>query len=74
MDPKTPVSLRFRLSSRDYYLISSIHSVHRGQGRHIPRQSTHGVKIHHTVKMRMEALGYKPNANLRATTEPTWID
>ncbi|KAJ6479221.1 hypothetical protein C8R47DRAFT_1178465 [Mycena vitilis] len=48
--------------------------VHRGRGRHIPRQSSHGVKIHRTVKTRMEAAGYKPKANLKSTTEPTWVD
>jgi len=48
--------------------------VHMGRGRHIPRQSTHGVKIHRTVKMRMEMLGYKPLAHLKPTTEPIWVD
>ncbi|KAJ6541648.1 hypothetical protein B0H19DRAFT_959195 [Mycena capillaripes] len=48
--------------------------VHRGHGRHIPRQSTHGVKIHRTVKMRIDAAGYKPKANLKPTTEPNWVD
>ncbi|KAJ7729083.1 hypothetical protein DFH07DRAFT_895750 [Mycena maculata] len=48
--------------------------VHRGRGRHIPRQSTHGVKIHRSVKMRMEAIGYHPKANLKPTTVPTWVD
>ncbi|KAJ7360956.1 hypothetical protein DFH08DRAFT_1074064 [Mycena albidolilacea] len=65
--------MRLRYQEKDDSWTQKLH-VHRGQGRHIPRQSTHGVKIHRTVKMRMEALGYKPNANLRATTEPTWID
>ncbi|KAJ7292621.1 hypothetical protein C8J57DRAFT_1428731 [Mycena rebaudengoi] len=48
--------------------------VHRGRGRHLPRQSTHGVKIHRTVKIRMEAAGYIPKANLRPETQPTWVD
>ncbi|KAJ7654299.1 hypothetical protein B0H17DRAFT_386771 [Mycena rosella] len=48
--------------------------VHKGHGRHIPRQSTHGVKMHHTVKMRMEAIGYHPKAKLKPTTQPTWVD
>jgi hypothetical protein len=61
-------------SSPIFIALICFHSVHRGRGRHIPRQSTHGVKIHRTVKMRMEAMGYKPNANLKPTTEPTWVD
>ncbi|KAJ7457836.1 hypothetical protein FB451DRAFT_589308 [Mycena latifolia] len=48
--------------------------VHKGRGRHIPRQSTHGVNIHRSVKMRMEAMGYHPKANLKPTTVPTWVD
>ncbi|KAJ7447203.1 hypothetical protein FB451DRAFT_1290648 [Mycena latifolia] len=48
--------------------------VHRGHGRHIPRQSTNGVKMHRTVKMRMDLAGYHPKANLKPTTEPTWVD
>jgi hypothetical protein len=61
-------------SSPIFIALICFHSVHRGRGRHIPRQSTHGVKIHRTVKMRMEAVGYKPYANLKPTTEPTWVD
>ncbi|KAJ7207516.1 hypothetical protein GGX14DRAFT_635358 [Mycena pura] len=53
---------------------STKREVHRGRGRIMPRQSTHGVKLHRTVKMRMEALGYKPRAQLNPTTEPTWVD
>ncbi|KAJ7157325.1 hypothetical protein C8R46DRAFT_1225920 [Mycena filopes] len=48
--------------------------VHRARGRHLPQQSSRGVKIHRTVKSRMDALGYKPKANLKATTEPVWVD
>ncbi|KAJ7726363.1 hypothetical protein B0H16DRAFT_1592666 [Mycena metata] len=48
--------------------------VHRGRGRHLPRQLTHGVKIHRAVKIRMDALGYKPKANLKPTAEPIWVD
>ncbi|KAJ7696741.1 hypothetical protein B0H17DRAFT_391005 [Mycena rosella] len=48
--------------------------VHKGHGRHIPRQSTHGVKMHRTVKMRMEAIGYHPKAKLKPTTQPIWVD
>ncbi|KAJ7146429.1 hypothetical protein C8R44DRAFT_837120 [Mycena epipterygia] len=49
-------------------------TVHRGEGRHIPWQLTHEVKIHRSVKMRMEAVGYTPKAKLKAMTVPTWVD
>ncbi|XP_006462906.1 hypothetical protein AGABI2DRAFT_224560 [Agaricus bisporus var. bisporus H97] len=49
--------------------------------RFIPKQITHGVKVHRSVKMRMDAeyederkkgKRYKPKAHLRV--EPIWID
>ncbi|KAJ6511738.1 hypothetical protein DFH09DRAFT_1049688 [Mycena vulgaris] len=48
--------------------------VHRGHGRHIPRQSTHGIKMHRTVKLRMDLTGYHPKAMLKPTTKSTWVD
>ena len=49
-----------------------------GQGRDIPRQHSRGVKVHRSVKLRMEAKferkedKYEPQANL--DVEPHWID
>ncbi|KIM62348.1 hypothetical protein SCLCIDRAFT_1215226 [Scleroderma citrinum Foug A] len=48
-----------------------------GGGRHIPRQQRHGVKLHRSVKIRMEADGFQggkywPKAKLRV--QPKWID
>jgi hypothetical protein len=49
-----------------------------GQGRHIPRQSKSGVKVHRSVKTRLEAgyangEKYYPKANLRLDNV-TWVD
>ncbi|KAJ7631645.1 hypothetical protein DFH06DRAFT_1223719 [Mycena polygramma] len=66
-----PQKLRFQEGNNSW---TQKLEVHRGRGRHIPRQSSHGVKIHRTVKTRMEVAGYKPKANLKSTTEPTWVD
>ncbi|KAF9528165.1 hypothetical protein CPB83DRAFT_855015 [Crepidotus variabilis] len=54
-------------------------SINRGRGRVIPKQRTEGVKLHRTVKMRMEMLqledkAYKPRAKLIPGVEPTWVD
>ncbi|KAF9225174.1 hypothetical protein BS17DRAFT_730406 [Gyrodon lividus] len=48
-----------------------------GAGRHIPRQQKVGVKVHRTVKVRLEADGldggkYWPKATLKV--EPQWVD
>jgi len=53
-------------------------SVNFGRGRHIPRPMQDvQVKIHRTVKIRMEANGlpggkYKPKAKFKV--EPVWVD
>ncbi|KAH7886367.1 hypothetical protein F5I97DRAFT_1937223 [Phlebopus sp. FC_14] len=52
-------------------------TVNMGKGRHIPRQKRVGVKIHRSVKIRMEAEGLKggkywPKAKLKV--EPEWVD
>ncbi|TFK66192.1 hypothetical protein BDN72DRAFT_871607 [Pluteus cervinus] len=53
-------------------------SLHRGRARIIPKQHQNGVKIHRTVKLRMEAENldgkngkYVPRAKLHV--EPTWV-
>jgi len=46
-----------------------------GHPRVIPKQAVRGVKVHRSVKMRMEAEGpkkYKPKPKLRP--DPTWVD
>lgn len=54
-------------------------SCNLGAPRFIPKQHTSGVKVHRTVKSRMEAAPpngqkkrYSPKARL--AIEPTWID
>jgi hypothetical protein len=49
-----------------------------GRGRHIPKQSERGVKVHRTVKYRLETTyengsSYYPNANLNLD-KVTWVD
>ncbi|KAG2353990.1 hypothetical protein BDR07DRAFT_1495259 [Suillus spraguei] len=53
------------------------YTVNMGRGRHIHRQRQDGVKIHRSVKIRMQADNlkggkYKPNAQL--WVEPEWVD
>lgn len=46
-----------------------------GRPRFIPKQALRGVKVHRSVKMRMEAEGssrYKPKAKL--AVDPIWVD
>lgn len=50
-----------------------------GRGRHIPLQRKNGVKIHRSVKIRMDAQGvpgvkdrYIPKSKLKV--DPTWVD
>ncbi|KAH7926861.1 hypothetical protein BV22DRAFT_1008135 [Leucogyrophana mollusca] len=52
-------------------------SINMGSGRHVPRQKKQGVKVHRSVRIRMEAEGldggkYWPKAKLRV--EPQWVD
>ncbi|EIW87436.1 hypothetical protein CONPUDRAFT_149464 [Coniophora puteana RWD-64-598 SS2] len=51
-------------------------SINKGKGRHIPRQEEERVKIHRSVRIRMEAEGFKekywPKAHLHC--EPIWVD
>lgn len=49
-----------------------------GKGRHIPKQKKHGVKVHRTVKTRMDASyasgkKYLPKANLKLE-KVIWVD
>ncbi|KAG5732645.1 hypothetical protein E4T56_gene16747 [Termitomyces sp. T112] len=50
-------------------------TVNRGNGRAIPRQQ-HGVKIHRSVKLRMEhdQMNYIPRAKWDFNIEPEWVD
>lgn len=44
--------------------------------RVLPDQKRHGIKLHRSVKMRMDAehLKYKPKLCIEHGVEPTWID
>lgn len=49
-----------------------------GRGRHIPRQTKHGVKVHRSVQARMEAArasgkDYYPTANMKLD-KVIWVD
>ncbi|KAF7307637.1 Zn(2)-C6 fungal-type domain-containing protein [Mycena indigotica] len=68
-----PQQLRFQDHTRGGLWLKKL-IVHRARGRHIPRQSTDGVKLHRTVKMRMDALGYEPRAKLKKETTLHWVD
>lgn len=47
------------------------YGINLGSARHIPKQRTNGVKVHRSVKLRMDA-GYKPAA--KWDVEPIWVD
>jgi hypothetical protein len=50
-------------------------SINLGNGRVIPESQARSLKVHRTVKLRMEAEGkekYMPKA--RWEVEPTWVD
>ncbi|KAF5313036.1 hypothetical protein D9619_002418 [Psilocybe cf. subviscida] len=54
-------------------------SINRGRGRVVPKQRYDGVKLHRTVKIKMETPDedgkkYTPKAKLIKTLVPTWID
>lgn len=60
-----------------YYHANFDERVNMGRGRHIQRQIKDGVKIHRSVKIRMEAENLKggkywPKAKLKV--EPKWVD
>jgi hypothetical protein len=70
--------IKHRYQKGDLTWVSTF-SWNLGRPRIIPKQAVRGVKVHRTVKMRMEAEGhgkakakYKPKAAL--TVEPTWVD
>ncbi|KAG2037507.1 hypothetical protein BDR03DRAFT_956764 [Suillus americanus] len=53
------------------------YTVNMGHGRHVQRQHQDGVKVHRSVKIRMEADHlkggkYSPKAKLKV--EPKWVD
>ncbi|KAG2353988.1 hypothetical protein BDR07DRAFT_1431103 [Suillus spraguei] len=55
------------------------YTVNLGRGRHIRRQVQDGVKIHRSVKIRMEAENleggkYLPRAKLQPEVTPEWVD
>jgi hypothetical protein len=70
-----PQTIKYQ-SGQTELMVSEM-KVNKGKGRHIPLQRKNGVKIHRSVKIRMEAQGlengiYAPKANLKV--EPLWVD
>ncbi|GLB38791.1 putative uncharacterized alpha/beta hydrolase domain (DUF2235) [Lyophyllum shimeji] len=73
-----PMKLRYQNGRNEWI---TYFSANLAKPRFIPKQRTSGVKVHRTVKLRMEAnppkeskkqKKYKPKAHL--SVEPTWID
>jgi hypothetical protein len=68
-----PVKHRYQKGDMTWVTTWSANLAHP---RIIPKQAVRGVKLHRSVKMRMEAEAhkgkYKPKAKL--TVEPTWVD
>lgn len=48
-------------------------AVNLGRGRVVPKQASNGVKIHRSVKLRMEQLGYVPRACINFD-KVQWVD
>ncbi|KAK0466044.1 uncharacterized protein EV420DRAFT_1474854 [Desarmillaria tabescens] len=72
-----PAKVRYQKRDDTWGKTLTPHSLNRGQPRHIPRQDVQGVKVHRTVKLRMESEHvaggkYEPKAGW--TVEPTWVD
>lgn len=42
--------------------------------RVLPDQKKHGIKVHRSVKMRMEALGLKYKPKLKFDVDPEWVN
>ncbi|KIL57003.1 hypothetical protein M378DRAFT_88465, partial [Amanita muscaria Koide BX008] len=68
-----PVSMRYQRGDNQW--VSYI-GINMGKARFIPKQHSGGVKVHRSVKLRMEAQHkdgskYQPQANLAVV--PTWI-
>lgn len=42
--------------------------------RVLPDQKKHGIKVHRSVKMRMEARGMKYKPKLKFDVDPEWVD
>ncbi|KAF5348457.1 hypothetical protein D9756_009559 [Leucocoprinus leucothites] len=71
------IPMRYRYQKEDNSW-TSYFIMNLGQGRHIPRQRRHGVKVHRTVQTRLEASfsdgkKYYPNANLDLD-KVEWVD
>ncbi|KIM49864.1 hypothetical protein M413DRAFT_438988 [Hebeloma cylindrosporum] len=71
-----PFRNRFQKSDNKWTTESKMN---RGHGRYIPRQQTRGVRIHRSVKTRMEAKHadgsvYKPKIENLDMSRVTWVD
>jgi hypothetical protein len=70
-----PVKHRYQKEDNSW---STLLGINLGRGRHIPKQKKQGVKVHSSVKMRLEAANggggnYKPKANLNLD-RVIWVD
>ncbi|TFK60892.1 hypothetical protein BDN72DRAFT_965473 [Pluteus cervinus] len=71
------IPLRFRYQNKDNSWGSYL-GMNWGKGRYIPKQKSNGVKVHRSVKTRMDAhemfgSKYEPKANLDLS-RVTWVD
>ncbi|KAI5116432.1 hypothetical protein M0805_000211 [Coniferiporia weirii] len=48
--------------------------LNRGRPRVFPQQAKNGIKVHRSVKMRMEAQGLDYKPRLRFEVDPEWVD
>ncbi|KAH7926859.1 hypothetical protein BV22DRAFT_1086180 [Leucogyrophana mollusca] len=70
-----PQKQHFQNNGDNYWIMD--YKINMGSGRRVPRQKKKGVKVHRSVKIRMEAEGleggkYWPKAKLKV--EPEWVD
>ncbi|KAF9461946.1 hypothetical protein BDZ94DRAFT_1166859 [Collybia nuda] len=49
-------------------------SINRGRGRVIPKQNANGIKIHRSVKLRLDAKDKEYTPKAKWNVEPTWVD
>ena len=71
------IPLKFRYQNKDNSWTSYL-GMNLGRGRHIPKQHTSGVRVHRSLRSRMEAhesfrSKYTPRANLDLE-RVTWVD
>lgn len=72
-----PLRVRFQDSDNDTVWVSKF-KINFGRGRHVPKQRRQGVRVHRSVKTRLEAefangQKYSPKAGLKLE-HVTWVD